>query len=150
MSKKRRREQSSVDTRLVEIYEDLANEDEDIRFTAAHAFLTKFAPTNHPSDEQLSEAVRRLVRGLCSGRKAARIGFSIALTELLSQKWGPDSDPAGALQISGLINVLIKQTEATGNIGGQVCSTVVCHWCSMLMLYLLGKSGSSIRPSVWR
>ncbi|KAL8808502.1 MAG: hypothetical protein Q9182_000053 [Xanthomendoza sp. 2 TL-2023] len=119
MSKKRHREQPNIDAQLVEIYDDLANEREAIRFAAVHAFLTKFAPGNNPSSEQVSEAVRRLVRGLCSGRKAARIGFSIALTEFLSQRWGDQYNSAQTLQISGLIDVLLQQTEATGNISGQ-------------------------------
>ncbi|KAL8683498.1 MAG: hypothetical protein Q9186_000538 [Xanthomendoza sp. 1 TL-2023] len=119
MSRKRHRDQLDIDTQLVEIYDDLANENEAIRFAAARAFLTKFGPGSDSSSEQLSEAVRRLVRGLCSGRKAARIGFSIALTEFLSQKWGNKCNPAGILQISGLIDVLIRQTEATGNVSGQ-------------------------------
>ncbi|KAL8818542.1 MAG: hypothetical protein Q9223_002845 [Gallowayella weberi] len=119
MSRKRHREQPNIDTQLVEIYDDLANEREAIRFAAVRAFLTKFAPGNSPSNEQLSEAVRRLVRGLCSGRKAARIGFSIALTEFLSQRWGNNCNKAGTLQIPDLIDVLIRQTEATGNISGQ-------------------------------
>ncbi|KAL8771894.1 MAG: hypothetical protein Q9209_002832 [Squamulea sp. 1 TL-2023] len=119
MSRKRSREKPSIDTQLVEIYEDLANEDEKIRFKAAHAFLTKFSPRTNHSNEQLSEAVRRLVRGLCSGRKAARIGFSIALTEFLSQQWGDPNNTDGTSYISQLIDVLIKQTETTGDVAGQ-------------------------------
>ncbi|KAL8784603.1 MAG: hypothetical protein Q9213_003858 [Squamulea squamosa] len=119
MSRKRSRERPSIDTQLVEIYEDLANEDEKTRFKAAHAFLTKFSLRTNHSSEQLSEAVRRLVRGLCSGRKAARIGFSIALTEFLSQQWGDVRNTDGTSYISQLIDVLIKQTETTGNVAGQ-------------------------------
>ncbi|KAL8860427.1 MAG: hypothetical protein Q9178_003086 [Gyalolechia marmorata] len=119
MSKKRPHGQTSVDTQLVEIYDDLANEDEEIRLKAAHAFLIKFSPKDNHSSEQLFETLRRLVRGLCSGRKAARIGFSVALTEFLSQHWGALSHTEGTLQISSLIDVLVKQTEVTGNITGQ-------------------------------
>ncbi len=94
--------------------------DEEIRLKAAHAFLIKFSPKDNHSSEQLFEALRRLVRGLCSGRKAARIGFSVALTEFLSQQWGALSNTEATLQISRLIDVLVKQTEVTGNITGQV------------------------------
>lgn len=114
MSKKRRREPSTIDTQLVEIYEDLANENENIRLQAARALLTKYASSDNPSE--LSEVVRRLIRGLCSGRKAARVGFSIALTELLSQKY----QETETSRISELIDVLLEQTESTGNISGQV------------------------------
>ncbi|KAL9023585.1 MAG: hypothetical protein Q9196_007111, partial [Gyalolechia fulgens] len=70
--------------------------------------------------DQLAEAVRRLLRGLCSGRKAARLGFSITLTELLSQRWGkPPVDGADELPLAELVDVLIKQTETTGKVSGQ-------------------------------
>ncbi|KAL9600736.1 MAG: hypothetical protein Q9219_002977 [cf. Caloplaca sp. 3 TL-2023] len=120
MSKKRRREQPNVDIQLIEIYEDLANENEQIRFKAAHAFLTKFSQENYHSCDELTEAVRRLIRGLCSGRKAARLGFSVALTELLSQRWGETPvDGAEELKVPELVDILTKQTEITGKVSGQ-------------------------------
>ncbi|KAL8873595.1 MAG: hypothetical protein Q9174_000961 [Haloplaca sp. 1 TL-2023] len=122
MTKKRPRESSSIDTRLVEIYDDLAHEDEEIRLKAAHAFLIRFSVNGSQSSQQISEAVRRLIRGLCSGRKAARLGFSIALTELLSQRWGEGhftpSDQVNT-EVTTLIEILKKQTEITGNVSGQ-------------------------------
>ncbi|KAL9582561.1 MAG: hypothetical protein Q9212_003222, partial [Teloschistes hypoglaucus] len=120
-TKKRRRELSSVDTQLVEIYEDLANEDENIRLKAAQALLLKCSPQNGQlPNGQLSEIIRRLIRGLCSGRKAARLGFSIALTELLSRRSDePESNAPDGLALSELIDLLIKQTETVGNVSGQ-------------------------------
>ncbi|KAL8908419.1 MAG: hypothetical protein Q9207_000838 [Kuettlingeria erythrocarpa] len=120
MSIKRRREPSSIDTRLIEIYEDLANEDQEIRIKAASALLSKFCTENDNSEEQLLRVVQRLIRGLCSGRKAARIGFSVALTELLSQRWGQSHiNGAEYKQISDLIDNLVDQTEVSGKISGQ-------------------------------
>ncbi|KAL8652413.1 MAG: hypothetical protein Q9210_002697 [Variospora velana] len=121
MFKKRRREPSSVDTRMVEIYDDLANESEDIRIKAAHALLTRLSSDSIDGlREQFNEVLQRLVRGLCSSRKAARIGFSVALTELLSQRWGQHRDDgAHVLNTAELIDTLIKQTEASGKISGQ-------------------------------
>ncbi len=121
-STERRREPTSVDTRLIEIYEDLANENEEIRIKAASALLAKFATEIENSEEQLLKVVQRLIRGLCSGRKAARIGFSVALTELLSQRWGESHvNGVGHERISDLIDNLINQTEVSGKISGQVC-----------------------------
>ncbi|KAL9013896.1 MAG: hypothetical protein Q9173_001443 [Seirophora scorigena] len=120
MSKKRRREPSSVDGLLAEIYDDLANEKEDIRIKAAHALLTRLSSDSHAPHEQFVEALQRLIRGLCSSRKAARIGFSIALTELLSQRWGQhQEDRAENPNFTELIDTLIKLTEASGRISGQ-------------------------------
>ncbi|KAL8930771.1 MAG: hypothetical protein Q9208_000312 [Pyrenodesmia sp. 3 TL-2023] len=120
MSVKRRREPSSIDTQLVEIFEDLANESEEIRIKAASALLSKFSGENDSTQGQLVRVVKRLIRGLCSGRKAARVGFSVALTELLSQQW-PQSHVNGgeSYQIPDLIDNLVKQTETTGKISGQ-------------------------------
>ena len=122
MSKKRHREQPTVDAQVVEIYEDLANESEEIRLKAAQSLLSKSAYENSPSGEQLDKTLSRLIRGLCSGRKAARLGFSVALTELLIQLLGPSRrDVEGfSLSVVGLIRLLEEQTRVTGNVSGQV------------------------------
>lgn len=121
MSRKRRRDLPAVDTQLVEIYDDLANEDEEIRLKAAQSLLQKTSPSAGLTSEKLNEVLRRLIRGLCSGRKAARLGFSVALTEYLIQLLGPDSSywpPPTTLH--EVIKVLGEQTHIGSNIGGQV------------------------------
>lgn len=124
MSKKRRREQPAVDTQLVEIYEDLANVDENIRLKAAHALLTDFVANGKSTAEQLNEIVRRLLRGLCSGRKAARLGFSVVLTELLTELLGPSGKGVvGVHNILKLIESLKEQSQVSSNVSGQVCSS---------------------------
>lgn len=122
MSKKRRREQSSGDTQLVEIYEDLANENEEVRLKAAQSLLSRFSPENCPANVEVLKTLKRLIRGLCSGRKAARLGFSVALTELLVQLLGPvEKDaPSLGLSLAELIDLLKEQTTIGGNVSGQV------------------------------
>ncbi|CAG8921693.1 unnamed protein product [Penicillium salamii] len=85
MGFKRRREPHNVDVKLVELYEDLASEKDEIRLKAAQGLVSQFTPDKDPADEQIKKVLSRLFRGLCSSRKAARIGFSIALTEILTQ-----------------------------------------------------------------
>lgn len=122
MSKKRRREQPAIDVQLVEIYEDLANVDEDVRLKAAQALLTNFVADGKSTGEQLNEIVRRLLRGLCSGRKAARLGFSVALTELLRELLGSGGkDAAGFQNVFEVIETLTQQSQVSGNVSGQVC-----------------------------
>ena len=122
MSKKRRRDQPAVDTQLVAIYEDLANIDEEIRLKAAHSLLTRFVAGGTPSADQLNEILRRLIRGLCSGRKAARLGFSVALTEFLRIVFGPKKDSVSAfLDIAELPKNLVDLTGVSGDASGQVC-----------------------------
>ena len=120
MSKKRRREQPSVDVELIDIFEDLANEDGEIRLKAAKGLLSKTSHENDPSTELLDRLLRRLIRGLCSGRKAARLGFSVALTELLVQNLGLGSKNAAIGSISELIGTLEKETQIGGSVSGQV------------------------------
>ncbi|BCR92698.1 DNA-directed DNA polymerase POL5 [Aspergillus chevalieri] len=117
-SKKRRREPYTVDTKLVEIYEDLANEKDEIRLKAAQALVSQFTPDKNLSDEQIQRALQRLFRGLCSSRKAARIGFSIALTEILTQVF---ATPREALEIDvrKVMDIWESQSDASGSDSGQ-------------------------------
>lgn len=124
MSRKRQRLAPNIDVQLVETYEDLANENEEIRLKAAHALVSKLSPENAPTNEQVERALTRLIRGLSSGRKAARIGFSIALTEILSQLLGPDqkNGPGLDITIERVLDILKTQTHAGGSVSGQVSS----------------------------
>ncbi|KAI9766380.1 MAG: DNA-directed DNA polymerase [Candelina submexicana] len=121
MAKKRPREARGIDVELVEIYEDLANENETIRLKAAHALLTKLSLEQAPTTQDIEKALNRLIKGLSSGRKSARIGFSIALTELLTQLFGPDTQFTSGLHlnIEGVLEILQKQTHPVGSLPGQ-------------------------------
>lgn len=105
----------------MEIYEDLANVEEEVRLKAAHSLLSKIAPEAGLASEQYHEILRRLIRGLCSGRKAARLGFSVALTEFLIQLLNPNASyPSSPFTIPEVIEVLKKETYVVGNVSGQV------------------------------
>ncbi|ODH48524.1 hypothetical protein GX48_05393 [Paracoccidioides brasiliensis] len=119
-SKKRRREPVNVDVKLVEIYEDLANENDEIRLKAAQDLVSRFTPDQNPMDEQIEKNLQRLFRGLCSGRKAARIGFSIALTETLAQVFSPSRDLSSSnLDVSKTIGIWETQSNPGGSVSGQ-------------------------------
>lgn len=118
-SKKRRREPYNVDIKLVEIYEDLASEKDDVRLKAAQALVSQFTPDKNPTDEQIQKALQRLFRGLCSSRKAARIGFSIALTEILSQVFATSKE-SSRIDLPEILNILESQSNASGSDSGQV------------------------------
>lgn len=121
MSKKRRRDPGTIDTQLVEIYEDLGNESSEIRLRAAQSLLQKLSVENSPSKEKVTDVLTRLVRGLCSGRKAARLGFSVAFTEFLVQHLVDGAqNVSDRLGFSELLDLLIKQTEIGGKVSGQV------------------------------
>ena len=119
MPKKRSHENPSVDTQLIEIYEDLANEDEEIRLKAATTLLSKFSTASNETLEQDKIVLKRLFRGLCSSRKAARLGFSVALTEFLSQVFKIHLG-ISRIAVSEIIDILESQTAKDGKTSGQV------------------------------
>ena len=124
MANKRRRDIANLDTQLVEIYEDLANENEDIRLKAAHTLVSKFAASESSSPEKIKTILQRLFRGLCSSRKAARLGFSIALTEFLAQIFSYPFEQTKLSQ-NVVLDILHRQTILDGSTTGQVCSSYI-------------------------
>ncbi|EPS32017.1 hypothetical protein PDE_06976 [Penicillium oxalicum 114-2] len=116
--RKRRREPYNVDVKLVEIYEDLASEKDEIRLRAAQGLVSQFTPDKNPTDEQIKKTLQRLFRGLCSSRKAARIGFSIALTEILTQIFS-EARESSEFGIADALNLWESQTNSTGSETGQ-------------------------------
>ena len=120
MASKRRRGVSSTDIQLIEIYDDLANENEEIRLRAAHMLLSKHAQPDSCSHQKLTGILKRLFRGLCSSRKAARVGFSIALTEFLAQIFQHPLKETG-LSHKDVLEILDKQSVLEGSTSGQVC-----------------------------
>ena len=120
MSKKRGREKRDINVELVEIYEDLADENEDIRLKAAKRLLSRATSSN----EDLLSTFNKLLRGICSGRKAARVGFSVALVEFLT-KHGSDVALASAgpsLVREDIPKILCGQSTITKDALAQACS----------------------------
>lgn len=126
MATKRPRAVVAPDVQLVEIYEDLADENEEIRLRAAHTLLSKFAWPGSSSQEKIKTILKRLFRGLCSSRKSARLGFSVALTEFLAQIFQYPVEERG-LSENDILQTLRKQTIPDGNASGQVCSIKSFH-----------------------
>ncbi|KAL2870992.1 DNA-directed DNA polymerase POL5 [Aspergillus lucknowensis] len=123
-SKKRRREPVNVDTKLVEIYEDLTSENDEIRLKAAQALVSQFTADKKPADdEQIRKTLQRLFRGLCSSRKAARIGFSIALTEVLAQVFSAEAlalrGGSSEITVPGVLGIWEGVSNASGSESGQ-------------------------------
>ena len=119
MSKKRKREPELASLTLAAIYEKLSDESEDERLQAAHTLLRDFEPKS-TSVEQIKVIITRLFRGLCSSRKAARLGFSVALTEYLvevSVQRGASIE--GGVPAFHIIDILDNETTPEGNNSGQ-------------------------------
>ncbi|KAJ9157560.1 DNA polymerase V [Pleurostoma richardsiae] len=105
------------------LYEFLGSEDPEERLEAADAVISGLF-----GDEPASETVLRrhlgwrLFRGLASGRNASRLGYSIVITELLSQLFG-DQDLASSqfpeLTFKAVLDNLVEKTTPTGSALGQ-------------------------------
>jgi exonuclease V gamma subunit len=121
---KRRRQYTEEDAKLAVLFGDLSSETEGVRMNAAKEVVKKFLPQNDPAAQAVDRAIIRLIRGLCSNRKAARLGFGIALTEILHQLFGPGSTPLEGLEVSAenVVDLVIERTKPDASAAGQVSS----------------------------
>lgn len=118
---KKRRHLSEKDIKFVKLYDDLANELEDVRNAATKSLLLELDPKSGKDSEAIEKCFTRLTRGINSNRKAARLGFSVALTQLLGQTY-IDNPQSSALPIAraGIVEFVIKQTTPQGDFSNQV------------------------------
>jgi len=121
---KRRRQMKEEKLKLSKLYEDLAAESDDVRITAAKQLIVRFSPESAPAAGEIKVALDRLITGLCSQRKAARVGFSLTLTEMLRQLFGQDTSAVeGAnLDVGSIIKMVEEKTKVEGNVPGRVRS----------------------------
>lgn len=123
---KRQRQINEDQLKLAKLYEDLAAESDNVRFEAAKQLIVKFSPENNPTAKDVHNALSRLIKGLCSQRKAARVGFSLTLTELLREIFGPKRNLIEGLEldVAALINLIEEKTKVEGNVPGRVSDLV--------------------------
>ena len=116
---KRARKYNEEDVTFARIYEDLSNEISEKRIKASAKLVRKLFEDESPQEHFVNAALGRLVRGLCSGRKAARLGFSVAFTEVLRQIF--DRNAQGLDGKAEAVVKLIKSiTQADRSLFGQV------------------------------
>jgi DNA polymerase phi len=122
---KRRRQVNEEQLKLSKLYEDLSAESDAVRFDAAKQLIVKFSPGSKPAAKDVENALIRLIKGLCSQRKAARVGFSLTLTELLREIFGSKEDVIENLDIdvTSLIKLVEEKTKVEGNVPGRVSSS---------------------------
>ncbi|OLL25975.1 DNA polymerase V [Neolecta irregularis DAH-3] len=90
-----------------DLYGKLADNDPAARLSAAEKLISSLKES---STEEMEYAIGRLFKGLASRRKSARLGFGVALTELLSVLTNID--------VKDLLSLLEKHTAPSGNING--------------------------------
>lgn len=146
---KRRRQVNEEQLKLSKLYEDLAAESDDVRFEAAKQLIVKFSPDSKPSGKDVEVALARLIKGLCSQRKAARVGFSLTLTELLQEIFGHKETLIEDLNldVASLIKLVEEKTKVEGNVPGRVSSLALFQKKSHLQFS--GTARSSYWEAFW-
>ncbi|KAF2012208.1 hypothetical protein BU24DRAFT_352794 [Aaosphaeria arxii CBS 175.79] len=121
--KLRHRQLDGDELKLLKLYEDLAAESDNVRLEAAKQLIMRFSPDADPapSAEAVEKALNRIIRGLCSQRKAARVGFCVTLTELLRQLFGSSGKKIEGfnVDVKTLIGLVEEKTKVEGNVPGQ-------------------------------
>jgi DNA polymerase phi len=109
--------------REARLYDILGSEDSEERLAAADAIVFGLLHDGGvPQTDLYRHLDRRLFRGLASGRKGSRLGFSLVLTELLSQLYGSSKlaeTKYPDLPFEKVFNQLLENTRPRGNIPGQ-------------------------------
>ena len=112
--------------REANLYELLGSADASERIAAADALVTGLLGGEglEGSPEPVLERhlEKRLFRGLASSRNASRVGFSLVLTEILEQLFGPkdlSTSKYPGLTFEKVLGILVEKTQASGNAPGQ-------------------------------
>ncbi|CAK4034288.1 DNA polymerase V like [Lecanosticta acicola] len=112
-SRRRRVEADEAKAELAPIFNQLREEIPAQRLGALKRLLQNLSNKSGDPSGRLDYAVTRLVKGLCSGAKAARAGFSIALAEALRLGF------ASTLTLPGFVPHAISLTTPEGNVSGE-------------------------------
>ncbi|KAK8095638.1 DNA polymerase phi-domain-containing protein [Apiospora kogelbergensis] len=106
--------------REAHVYDLLGSLDSAERIAAADAVITGLLASEEPVLERHLE--KRLFRGLASSRNASRVGFSLVLTEILGQLFGPNAlskTKFPGLPFSTVLDILLEKTKPNGALPGQ-------------------------------
>jgi DNA polymerase phi len=108
--------------REFELYELAGSEDIIERLNAASVIVSSLLGGDGVEEPTLQRHLEKLFRGLASGRKCARLGFSVALTEVLAQLFGSKdlaSKKYTSLTFDKVVGILVAKTKPDGDLSGQ-------------------------------
>lgn len=109
--------------REAELYDVLSSEDSAERLNAANAIVSGLLGEGGVREPTLSRHLERnLIRGLASGRKGARLGRGVVLTEILRQLFGSEKlsqEKYTGLTFDVVLEILIAKTRPNGDLSGQ-------------------------------
>ena len=109
--------------REAELYDTLSSEESEERLNAANAIVVGLLGGDGVLEPTLRRHLERnLFRGLASGRKAARLGRGVVLTEVLRQLFGTEKLAQTkylGLTFDVVLDLLITKTKPNGDLSGQ-------------------------------
>ncbi|KDR81783.1 hypothetical protein GALMADRAFT_221648 [Galerina marginata CBS 339.88] len=87
--------------------------------------------------QDVSYSIRRLIRGLASARESSRLGFAVALTELLSR--------IDTITCSQILNINVESTKHQGSMNGQEERDVL--FAKLFGIISIIRSGLAVRAT---
>ncbi|KAK3622583.1 DNA-directed DNA polymerase [Elasticomyces elasticus] len=117
-SRKRRLDNGEANVKLTQAYNDLSDEIPSVRLRGAGDLCKYLVAESTDQAHRIDVAVDRLIKGLCSGRKAARLGFSVALSEVLRLAFTVSEQEDG-LTLAKATEKSIRLTRADGKLNRQ-------------------------------
>lgn len=109
--------------RETELYDMLSSEDGAERLNAANAIVSGLLGGDKVLEPTLQRHLERnLFRGLASGRKGARLGRGVVLTEILRQLFGTEmlsQEKYIGLTFDKTLGFLVAKTKPEGDLSGQ-------------------------------
>ncbi|KAF2173405.1 hypothetical protein M409DRAFT_15689 [Zasmidium cellare ATCC 36951] len=105
-SRKRRVENGQSQAELAKIIDNLRDEVPQVRIEATKALIKTLSAKSDDRSQNLDYSLNRLIKGVCSGAKAARPGFSIALAEVLRLGF-----TASEWKLPGIVDRIIASTN---------------------------------------
>jgi DNA polymerase phi len=116
-SRRRRTEGDEGRVELAKIFNDLRDEIPSVRLGATKELLKNLSSQTPDQSSRIDYATTRLIKGVCSGAKASRPGFSIALAETLRLTFDKKSE--SSTTITALLEKIIALTNPESKAKGE-------------------------------
>jgi len=144
---KRHQSYSEADFALGKVFENLAD---DVRATRLHASQQLLSIISTSDGTKSRKILTRLIRGLCSNRKAARLGFVITLTEVLAIVCGSHEVVGSSeIDLSDVLDEVGNLTVLDSKSSNQV--TMLLDSCHMLSTSHWNRNVKTVNlVGVWR
>ncbi|KAK6519380.1 hypothetical protein TWF281_003214 [Arthrobotrys megalospora] len=97
----------------------LSKDDENERLEAAKGINVALRNTTENRDETVKYCLTRLIKGLTSANDSSRIGFSLALVELLYSLLDPKDPLLTDLPPRSIVQLIVEHTEPSGGLSKQ-------------------------------